>query len=77
VLFLKNNLHFLTTKTPSTPRSYEYKELPYSWRSPRLGGKTQDYLLETALALSLSRETVQGFFTSFIMPKGSSSGGAK
>ena len=29
-------LNFLTAKTTSTPRSYEYKELQYSWRSPRL-----------------------------------------
>ncbi len=48
MLFLKNNLAFFNHETPSTPRSYEYKELLYSWRSPRLGGKTQDYLLETA-----------------------------
>jgi hypothetical protein len=46
-------LHFLTAKTLNTPRSYEYKELQYSWRSPRLGGKTQDYLLETALATAI------------------------
>jgi hypothetical protein len=43
-------LYFLTTKTPSTPRSYEYKGHQYSWRSPRLGGEIQDYLLEMALA---------------------------
>jgi hypothetical protein len=47
--FSKTILHFLTTKTPSTPRSYEYEELQYSWRSPRLGGKTKDYLLKMAL----------------------------
>jgi hypothetical protein len=29
-------LHFLTTKTPSTPRSYEDKKPKNFWRSPRL-----------------------------------------
>ncbi len=43
-------VHFFTTETPSAPRSYEYKGLQYSWRSSRLGGKMQDYLLEMALA---------------------------
>ena len=53
--FFKNKLvFFLAAKTPSTPRSYEYKEHQYSWRSPRLGGEIQDYLLEMALNKNLA-----------------------
>jgi len=54
--FSKTILHFLTTKTPSTPRSYEYEELQYSWRfsapcaeASFVSGKTKDYLLKMAL----------------------------
>jgi hypothetical protein len=52
VPFLKNELvFFFTTKTPSTPRSYEYKGHQHPWRSPRLGGEIQDYLLEMAIVV--------------------------